>query len=99
MPWPDSNAIRGSDAGFGLRCGVHDGIEVMANLAISTSRMSALSRGGLDGNGITPVFPLWGREGTRRWVHEMLEGGIAGADTCIDQARLHDILRRDVVSG
>jgi len=41
----------------------------------------------LAGTGITPVFPLWGRE-TRALVHDMLEGVLRARITCIDPGQL-----------
>jgi uncharacterized protein (TIGR00290 family) len=37
--------------------------------------------------GITPVFPLWGRD-TRRLAEEMIAGGLAAHLTCVDPRKL-----------
>jgi uncharacterized protein (TIGR00290 family) len=41
----------------------------------------------LAGCGMTPVFPLWGRD-TRRLAEEMLAGGLSAYLTCVDPRKL-----------
>jgi uncharacterized protein (TIGR00290 family) len=41
----------------------------------------------LEGTGISPVFPLWGRE-TRELAREMLDAGLAATIVCVDPRRL-----------
>lgn len=41
----------------------------------------------LAGCGMTPVFPLWGRD-TRRLAEEMIEGGLSAHLTCVDPRKL-----------
>lgn len=42
----------------------------------------------LVGTGITPVFPLWGRD-TRRLAAEMVDGGLRALLTCVDPGKLN----------
>src|ERR1700682_4661090 len=37
----------------------------------------------LSGTGITPVFPLWGRD-TRRLAREIVDSGVAATVVCVD---------------
>lgn len=41
----------------------------------------------LEGTGITPVFPLWGRD-TRALAHEMVQAGLRAVLACIDPKQL-----------
>jgi diphthamide synthase (EF-2-diphthine--ammonia ligase) len=43
----------------------------------------------LAGTGITPVFPLWGRD-TRELAREMLDAGLAATIVCVDPRRLSE---------
>jgi uncharacterized protein (TIGR00290 family) len=87
LPWPCSNAqyeavMRDACAGA-----VSDGVEAMAfgDLYLEDVRRYREER--LAGTGITPVFPLWGRD-TGALVREMLDGGLRARVTCVDPRRL-----------
>ena len=87
LPWPCSNqqyeaVMRDACAGA-----VGDGIEAMAfgDLYLEDVRRYREER--FAGTGITPVFPLWGRD-TTALVHEMLDGGLRARITCVDPARV-----------
>jgi uncharacterized protein (TIGR00290 family) len=43
----------------------------------------------LEGTGISPVFPLWGRE-TPELAREMLDAGLAATIVCVDPRRLSE---------
>jgi uncharacterized protein (TIGR00290 family) len=87
LPWPCSNEHYEAAMRDACAAAVHDGIEVMAfgDLYLEDVRRYREER--LAGTGITPVFPLWGRE-TRALVHEMLDGGLRARITCVDPGKL-----------
>jgi diphthamide synthase (EF-2-diphthine--ammonia ligase) len=87
LPWPCSNEHYEAAMRDACAAAVRDGIEVMAfgDLYLEDVRRYREER--LAGTGITPVFPLWGRE-TRALVHEMLDGGLRARLTCIDPRKL-----------
>jgi uncharacterized protein (TIGR00290 family) len=87
LPWPCSNEHYEAAMRDACTAAVHDGIEVMAfgDLYLEDVRRYREER--LAGTGITPVFPLWGRE-TRALVHEMLDGGLRARITCVDPGKL-----------
>jgi uncharacterized protein (TIGR00290 family) len=87
LPWPCSNEQYEAAMRDACTAAVRDGIEVMAfgDLYLEDVRRYREER--LAGTGITPVFPLWGRD-THALVHEMLDGGLRARITCIDPQRL-----------
>lgn len=87
LPWPCSNEHYEAAMRDACAAAVRDGIEVMAfgDLYLEDVRRYREER--LAGTGITPVFPLWGRE-TRALVHEMLDGGLRARITCVDPHKL-----------
>ena len=87
LPWPCSNAEYEAAMEGACAAAVAQGVEVMAfgDLYLEDVRRYREER--LAGTGITPVFPLWGRE-TRALVHEMLDGGLRARITCVDPRRL-----------
>jgi uncharacterized protein (TIGR00290 family) len=87
LPWPCSNEHYEAAMRDACTAAVRNGIEAMAfgDLYLEDVRRYREER--LAGTGITPVFPLWGRE-TRALVHEMLDGGLRARITCIDQHKL-----------
>src|ERR1700746_1679350 len=87
LPWPCSNqqyeaVMRDACAGA-----VGDGIEAMAfgDLYLEDVRRYREER--LAGTGITPIFPLWGRD-TSALVREMLDGGLRARITCVDPEKV-----------
>ena len=87
LPWPCSNEQYEAAMRDVCAAAVHDGIEAMAfgDLYLEDVRRYRVER--LAGTGITPVFPLWGRE-THALVREMLDGGLRARITCVDPRKL-----------
>ena len=87
LPWPCSNQQYEAAMRDACAAAVRDGVEVMAfgDLYLEDVRRYREER--LAGTGITPVFPLWGRE-THALVREMLDGGLRARITCIDPSKL-----------
>jgi uncharacterized protein (TIGR00290 family) len=87
LPWPCSNEQYEAVMRDACAAAVRDGIEAMAfgDLYLEDVRRYREER--LAGTGITPVFPLWGRE-THALVREMLDGGLRARITCVDPRKL-----------
>jgi uncharacterized protein (TIGR00290 family) len=87
LPWPCSNQLYEVAMLDACAAAVRDGIEAMAfgDLYLEDVRRYRVER--LAGTGITPVFPLWGRE-THALVREMLDGGLRARITCVDPRKL-----------
>ena len=87
LPWPCSNELYEAAMRDACAAAVRDGIEAMAfgDLYLEDVRRYRVER--LAGTGITPIFPLWGRE-THALVREMLDGGLRARITCVDPRKL-----------
>jgi uncharacterized protein (TIGR00290 family) len=87
LPWPCSNVQYEAVMRHACAAAVSDGVEAMAfgDLYLEDVRRYREER--LAGTGITPVFPLWGRD-TGALVREMLDGGLRARVTCIDPSKL-----------
>ena len=87
LPWPCSNVQYEAVMRDACAVAVSDGVEAMAfgDLYLEDVRRYREER--LAGTGITPVFPLWGRE-TGVLVREMLDGGLRARLTCVDPSKL-----------
>ena len=93
LPWPCSNEQYEAVMRDVCAAAVRDGVQAMAfgDLYLEDVRRYREER--LAGTGITPVFPLWGRD-TRELVREMLDGGLRARITCIDPRKLPAIVCR-----
>ena len=88
LPWPCSNeeylarwgAVWQAAAGEGISAAVFGDIHLTD---IRTFRENALS-----GTGVSPIFPLWGRE-SRELAHDMIAGGVHATVTAVDESRLN----------
>jgi uncharacterized protein (TIGR00290 family) len=87
LPWPCSNRQYEAVMRDACAAAACDGIQAIAfgDLYLEDVRRYREER--LAGTGITPVFPLWGRD-TTALVHEMLDGGLRARLTCVDPARV-----------
>jgi uncharacterized protein (TIGR00290 family) len=87
LPWPCSNAQYEAVMRDACAAALRDGIEAIAfgDLYLEDVRRYREER--LAGSGITPVFPLWGRD-TSVLIREMLDGGLRARITCVDPAKL-----------
>jgi uncharacterized protein (TIGR00290 family) len=87
LPWPCANQQYEAVMRDACAAAVRDGIEALAfgDLYLEDVRRYREER--LAGTGITPVFPLWGRD-TTALVREMLDGGLRARITCVDPAKL-----------
>jgi uncharacterized protein (TIGR00290 family) len=87
LPWPCSNAQYEAVMRDACAAAIREGVEAMAfgDLYLEDVRRYREER--LAGTGITPVFPLWGRD-TGTLVREMLDGGLRARLTCVDPSKL-----------
>lgn len=87
LPWPCSNEQYESAMSEACANAVQDGVRIMAFGDLYLEDVRRYREDRLAGTGITPVFPLWGRD-TRELIGEMLEGGLRARITCVDPRRL-----------
>jgi uncharacterized protein (TIGR00290 family) len=87
LPWPCSNAQYEAVMRDACAAAVSDGVEAMAFGDLYLEDVRSYREGRLAGTGITPVFPLWGRD-TGALVREMLDGGLRARVTCVDPSKL-----------
>jgi uncharacterized protein (TIGR00290 family) len=87
LPWPCSNQQYEAVMRDACAAAVAEGVEAMAfgDLYLEDVRRYREER--LAGTGITPLFPLWGRD-TTVLVREMLDSGLRARLTCVDTAKL-----------
>jgi diphthamide synthase (EF-2-diphthine--ammonia ligase) len=83
LPWPCSNAQYEAVMRDACAAAVSDGVETMAFGDLYLEDVRSYREERLAGTGITPVFPLWGRD-THGLVREMLDGGLRARVTCVD---------------
>jgi uncharacterized protein (TIGR00290 family) len=83
IPSPCSNAEYEQAMGRGVEDAVEQGITHLAFGDLFLEDIRAYREAQLLRTGITPVFPLWGRE-TRRLAQDMLDAGIRAILTCVD---------------
>ena len=87
LPWPCSNEQYEAAMQKACANAVREGIQAMAfgDLYLEDVRRYREER--LAGTGITPIFPLWGRD-TSALVREMLNGGLRARITCVDPEKV-----------
>lgn len=87
LPWPCSNQQYEAVMRDACSAAAADGVEAMAfgDLYLEDVRRYREER--LAGTGISPVFPLWGRD-THALVREMLDGGLRARLTCVDPRKV-----------
>lgn len=83
IPHPCSNADYESAFLAVVDEAVRRGVEYMAFGDLFLRDVRAYRERLLEGTGIEPVFPLWGRD-TETLSQEMLEGGLRAIVTCVD---------------
>ncbi len=87
LPWPCSNDDYEARMRTMVERLVADGIEVVVFGDLFLADVRAYRERMLEGTGLRPVFPLWGRD-TAELAREMLAGGLVATLTCIDLAKL-----------
>ena len=87
IPWPCPNEAYEAAMGAFVAEQTALGIEAMAFGDLFLEDIRAYREAKLAGSGITPIFPLWGRE-TGALAREMIAGGLKARLTCVDPRKL-----------
>lgn len=87
IPWPCPNEAYEAALGAFVAEQKAQGVEAMAFGDLYLEDIRAYREAKLAGSGITPLFPLWGRE-TGSLAREMIAGGLEARLTCVDPRRL-----------
>lgn len=86
LPWPCANELYEQRMSDAIEVARQSGVTrmVFGDLFLEDVRAYRLAM--LDGTGITPVFPLWGRP-TTGLADELLAQGVRAVITCVDPAQ------------
>jgi uncharacterized protein (TIGR00290 family) len=87
LPWPCSNDEYEARMQAMVDRLVADGIEVVVFGDLFLADVRAYRERMLEGTGLRPVFPLWGRN-TSELAREMIAGGLVATLTCVELAKL-----------
>jgi uncharacterized protein (TIGR00290 family) len=87
LPWPCSNADYERLVATDLEDARRAGIEAVAFGDLFLADVRAYRERQLEGTGLTPLFPLWGRP-TGELAREMIAGGVRARLTCVDPRKL-----------
>jgi uncharacterized protein (TIGR00290 family) len=87
LPWPCPNAVYEDGMTAALRAAEADGVTRMVFGDLFLEDVRAYRLAALAGSGITPVFPLWGRD-TTALAREVLTTGIRAVVTCVDPSKV-----------
>ena len=87
LPWPCSNEIYEARFGEALTAARDAGIEAIAFGDLFLEDVRAYRERQLEGTGLMPLFPLWGRD-TSKLADEMVAGGLESVVTCVDTRQL-----------
>ena len=83
IPSPCSNDEYEAAMGACIATAVSEGIECFAFGDLFLEDIRAYREEKLAPSGITPIFPIWGRD-TRELAREMIAGGLRARITCVD---------------
>lgn len=87
LPWPCSNEDYERLMSAACAQAVADGVTHMAFGDLFLPDVRQYREDKLAGTGITPIFPLWGRD-TAALAREMTTGGLRAVLTCVDPRKL-----------
>jgi uncharacterized protein (TIGR00290 family) len=87
LPWPCSNADYEGAMEGAVAALVADGITHVVFGDLFLEDVRAYREAQLEGTGLTPIFPLWGRD-TRTLAVEMLSGGLRARIATCDPSRV-----------
>jgi len=87
IPWPCPNEAYEAALGAFVAEQKAQGVAAMAFGDLFLEDIRAYREAKLAGSGITPLFPLWGRD-TRSLAREMIAGGLKARLTCVDPKKL-----------
>jgi uncharacterized protein (TIGR00290 family) len=83
LPWPCSNEVYEERMAAAVTAAVEDGVTAMVFGDLYLEDVRAYRQTALSGSGITPLFPLWGRD-TGELAREVTAQGIRAVVTCVD---------------
>ncbi|WP_306589928.1 hypothetical protein [Geothrix sp. 21YS21S-4] len=87
LPWPCSNEVYEALMAEVCRRAGNEGFEVMAFGDLFLEDVRAYRMQKLEGTGLRPIFPLWGRD-TAALAREMVGGGLKATLACVDPRAL-----------
>ena len=87
LPWPCTNEQYESIMSEVVGTAVAQGVSVMAFGDLFLEDIRAYRERQLDGSGLRPTFPLWGRD-TTTLARDMIRDGIRATISCVDGAQL-----------
>ena len=87
IPWPCPNEAYETAMGGFVAAQKAQDIAAMAFGDLFLEDIRAYREAKLDGSGIAPLFPLWGRD-TGALAREMIAGGLEAHLTCVDPRKL-----------
>ncbi len=87
LPWPCPNAEYESAMRHALSRARKDGIDTVVFGDLFLADIRAYRESLLEGTGVRPAFPLWGKD-TSRLAAEMIEAGLCATLVCVDLAAL-----------
>jgi diphthamide synthase (EF-2-diphthine--ammonia ligase) len=87
IPWPCPNEVYEARLGAFVTEQREAGVAAMAFGDLFLEDIRAYREAKLAGSGITPLFPLWGRN-TAELAREMIAGGLKAHLTCVDPRKL-----------
>jgi len=87
LPWPCSNEIYEAAMKKAVEQMLSDGVSVIAFGDLFLQEIRAYREKQLEGSGLTPVFPLWGKP-TPCLAREMIGAGLRANIACLDPAKM-----------
>jgi uncharacterized protein (TIGR00290 family) len=87
LPFPCSNEVYEERMRAAIGAAQSDGIEGIAFGDLFLADVRQYRERMMEGTGITPLFPLWGRP-TDQLAREMIDEGLRAQITCIDPSQL-----------
>ena len=87
LPWPCSNEDYERLMGDWVRAQVAAGVEAMAFGDLFLEDIRAYREQKLEGTGLKPLFPLWGKP-TRQLAEDMIDAGLVTHVATVDPAKL-----------
>ena len=87
IPWPCPNGVYEARTGLAFAAARAEGVTHVIFGDLFLADVRAYREAQLAGTGLTPLFPLWGRD-TGRLAREMIDGGLQARLTCVDPRTL-----------
>ncbi len=87
LPWPCDDETYRRRMTAACDRAVAEGVEGIAFGDLFLEDVRVYREKQLESTGLTPLFPIWGRN-TRDLAQEMIEGGVSAVLTCVDSSQL-----------